>query len=97
MVHDVSGYCMLEDFATYTRQGYGTVISRQRTVMLACDQESGSLPVSSDFSKIICRAGARRRRRKHNGKYNTSEFAITSTSQSHTICTTKYTIFTTNI
>ena len=30
-----------------------------------------------------------------NGKYNTSEFPITSTS--HTICTTKYTIFTTNI
>ena len=26
--------------------------------MLACDQESGSLPVSSDFWKIICRAGA---------------------------------------
>ena len=26
--------------------------------MLACDQESGSLPVSSDFLKIICRAGA---------------------------------------
>ena len=26
--------------------------------MLACDQESGRLPVSSDFWKIICRAGA---------------------------------------
>ena len=26
--------------------------------MLACDQESGSLPVSSDFWKITCRAGA---------------------------------------
>ena len=32
---------------------------------------------------------------EQNGKYNTSEFAITSTS--HTICTTKYTIFTTHI
>ena len=30
---------------------------------------------------------------EQNCKYNTSEFAITSTS--HTICTTKYTIFTT--
>ena len=26
--------------------------------MLACDQESGSLLVPSDFWKIICRAGA---------------------------------------
>ena len=26
--------------------------------MLACDQESGSVPVSSDFWKITCRAGA---------------------------------------
>ncbi len=26
--------------------------------MLACDQESGSVPVSSDFWKIICGAGA---------------------------------------
>ena len=55
---------MLEDLATYRYQRYGTVISRQGTVslkigaMLACDQESGSLPVSSDFWKIICRTGA---------------------------------------
>ena len=64
VVHDVSEICSRSlqhiDFSDMGRQLY----ARERSpflkigAMLACDQESGSLPVSSDFRKIICRAGA---------------------------------------
>ena len=55
MVHDVSEYYMLKDFATYICQRYRTARERSPFLkigaMLAYDQESGSLPVSSDFWK----------------------------------------------
>ena len=65
MVHDVSKYYMLEDFATYRCQIYRTVISRQGTISFRKNRSNvSSRPREWKFACVkrflenMCKAGA---------------------------------------